>query len=40
MARCKRCALKGGKGKGEKKSKEKEKGGKKEIKIVFFLLFL
>ena len=37
MAGCKRCALKGEKGKGKKKRKEKEKGGKKGIKIVFFI---
>ena len=28
MAGCKRCALKGEKGKGQKKRKEKQKGGK------------
>ena len=37
MAGCKRYALKGEKGKGKKKRREKEKGGKMEIKIVFFL---
>ena len=39
MAGCKRCALKGEKGKGKKKRKEKEKGGKKwdQNRFVFFI---
>ena len=39
MAGCKRCSLKGEKGKGKKRRKEKEKGGKMGIKIVFFFVF-
>ena len=36
MAGCKRCALKGEKGKGKKKRKEKIKGGKNEDQNRFF----
>ena len=39
MAGCKRCALKGEKGKGKKKRKEKEKGGKNGDQNRFFLFF-
>ena len=41
MAGCKRCALKGGKGKGKKKRKEKKKGGKNgdQNRLFFFVLF-
>ena len=40
MAGCKRCALKGGKGKVKKKRKEKKKRGKMGIKIVCFFCFV
>ena len=36
MAKCKRCALKGGKGKLKGKRREKEKGGKNEDQNLFF----
>ena len=39
MAGCKRCALKGEKGKGKKKRKEKEKEEKMGIKIVLFFSY-
>ena len=41
MAGCKRCALKGGKGKVKKKRKEKKKGGKNgnQNLLFFFVLF-
>ena len=37
MARCKRCALTGGKREREKKRKEKEKGGKNGDQNRFFI---
>ena len=36
MAGCKRCALKGGKGKGKRREKERKKEEKMGIKIVSF----
>ena len=39
MAGCKRCALKGEKGKGKKKRKEKEKGLKNGDQNIFFLFY-
>ena len=39
MAGCKRCALKGEKGKGKKKRKEKEKGGKNGDQNRFFYIY-
>ena len=41
MAGCKRCALKGGKGKVKKKRKEKKKEGKNgnQNRLFFFVLF-
>ena len=40
MAGCKRCALKGEKGKGKKKRKEKEKGGKNGDQNRFFFIYI
>ena len=40
MAGCKRCALKGGKGKVKKKRKEKKKGGKNGNQNRLFFCFV